>query len=418
MFASLAHHFDSGWSIQANAQYLRAKEITNLLYVWGSPDRTTGLGMSASPIYYQGEPRQYQISVQANGPLNLFGRQHELTAGAVYMHGKSGWDSADQIGNSAPVGDFNHWDGSYPEPVYGPTYVGRGQTETQLAVYAAARLNLSDRLKLIAGTRVTRFDRDITANWGSALYTMRESAVVTPYLGMLYDLSTYLTAYAGYTSIFSPQNLRDRNGGYLNPLEGRSYEAGLKSEFFDGALYASVAVFRIEQENFGVLDGGMLVPGTTEWAYRAEKGVKSEGYELEVTGKILPRWDVSLSWTQFSAKNREGERVAFRYPSRMLKLFTRYQLDGALSGLSIGGGIDWQGNMLDWRNNPVTGIRENVGQSTFATVGLMAHYQITKPLSVQANIYNLFDRKYYEGSWGTFTYGEPRRVLANLTYRF
>lgn len=418
VFASLDHYFESGWSIQVNAQYLRAKEVTNLLWFGGLPDRTTGLGMSAWPYYYRGKPRQHQINVQAGGPFELFGRTHELMVGAVYMHGKSGWDSADQIGDPAPVGDFNHWDGSYPEPAYGPTYVGRGQTETQSAAYAAARLNLSDPLKLIVGTRVTRFDRDITAMWGAPPYEMRESAVFTPYLGVLYDLSTHLTAYAGYTSIFSPQNLRDRNGGYLNPLEGQSYEAGLKSEFFDGNLYASASVFRIQQENFGVLDGGTLVPGTTERAYRAEKGVKSEGYELEVTGRILPRWDVSLSWTQFSAKNREGERVAFRYPSRMLKLFTKYDLSGALNGLSIGGNVEWQNDMPDWRANPATGLQENVGQSAFATVGLMARYQLNKSLSVQANIYNLFDKQYYEGSWGTFTYGEPRRILANLTYRF
>lgn len=44
----------------------------------------------------------------------------------------------------------------------------------------------------------------------------------------------------------------------------------------------------------------------------------------------------------------------------------------------------------------------------------MAHYQISRPLSVQTNVHNLN----YEGSWGTFTYGEPRRVSVSMKYRF
>lgn len=418
VFASLEHGFDNGWQIQANAQYLRAKEVTNLLWFGGRPDRATGLGMSAWPYYYEGDPKQYQFNVQASGPFDLFGRTHELTFGTLYSRGKSGWYSADQIGGPAPVGDFNRWDGNYPAPSYGPTSLGRWQNETQSALYGAARLNLSDPLKLIVGTRITRFDRDITAMWGSPPYSMRESAVFTPYLGMLYDINTYLTTYAGYTSIFSPQSLRDRSGGYLDPLEGRSYEAGLKSELFDGTLNASASVFRIQQENYGVLDGGALVPGTADPAYRAEKGVKTEGYELEVTGKILPRWDASLSWTSFIARNRDGSRVATRYPRQMFKLFTKYELTGALSGLSLGGSVEWQDDMPDYRANPVTGLRENVGQSAFAIVGLMASYRISKPLSVQANVYNAFDKKYYEGSWGTFTYGEPRRLSVSMKYTF
>lgn len=77
VFASLDHYFESGWSIQVNAQYLRVGEITNLLWFGGLPDRTTGLGMSAWPYYYRGKPRQHQINVQANGLCELFGRTPE-----------------------------------------------------------------------------------------------------------------------------------------------------------------------------------------------------------------------------------------------------------------------------------------------------------------------------------------------------
>jgi len=34
----------------------------------------------------------------------------------------------------------------------------------------------------------------------------------TPYVGLIYDFSGTLPAYASYTSIFDPQTARDRNG--------------------------------------------------------------------------------------------------------------------------------------------------------------------------------------------------------------
>ena len=83
------------------------------------------------------------------------------------------------------------------------------------------------------------------------------------------------STYVSYTEIFNPQTLRDANGGYLDPLTGKGYEAGVKAAWFDDKLNASLAVFRIEQDNLGVATGG-FVPGSSESAYEAANGVVSE----------------------------------------------------------------------------------------------------------------------------------------------
>ena len=125
-----------------------------------------------------------------------------------------------------------------------------------------------------------------------------------------------------------------------------------------------------------------------------------------------------MSYTYAAARNRDGARVNTRVPTRMFQLVTKYQLTGALKGLSIGGGVDWKNDMPFFLANPVSGVMEDIGQSGHALVNLMARYQIKKALAVQANIYNLFDKKYYESSWsGGITYGEPRRVLLTMDYK-
>jgi len=46
---------------------------------------------------------------------------------------------------------------------------------------------------------------------------------------LTYDLSKSATVYASYTSIFNPQDAKDRSGNYLDPIIGKSVEIGLKT---------------------------------------------------------------------------------------------------------------------------------------------------------------------------------------------
>src|SRR3546814_11468318 len=80
----------------------------------------------------------------------------------MYSHQKGGWTNRDpDPATVAPVGDFNTWDGSYPEPVWGERYrmSGFGTTE-QTAIYGVTRFQILDPLRLIAGGRLSRWTRD------------------------------------------------------------------------------------------------------------------------------------------------------------------------------------------------------------------------------------------------------------------
>ena len=66
-----------------------------------------------------------------------------------------------------------------------------------------------------------------------------------------------------------------------------------------------------------------------------------------------------MSYTYAAARNRDGARVNTRVPTRMFQLVTKYQLTGALKGLSIGGGVDWKNDMPFFLANPVSGVMED-----------------------------------------------------------
>lgn len=421
LFTSLKHRFGNDWSIRANANYHRQEEYSNLLWITGEPDKTTGEGMAAYPYLYITEPKQEEFGLTASGPFSLFGREHELMLGVMRHKYEGGWDNGGTPISAIPeVGNFFDWDGSYPVPVWGTPELGSFDTTIQSGAYASTRLQFSDSFKLIAGTRVSNWETTSDpAVWnGGEGYHMSHDDLVTPYLGAIYDLGEQVSAYASYTEIFKAQTARDRTGEYLDPLTGNSYELGLKGEFLEGALNASAAIFLIEQDNVATPDGDIKIPGTSQQAFYGAKGTESKGYELEMVGQLTEAWDISLSWTQFSAKDADDNDVSVEHPRKVLKLFSKYQLSGDWAGLSLGGGIDWQSEEPRRQTNPVTGVDEKIGQPAFTLLDLLAAYEFNDQLSLQLNVYNLLDESYYESSWGTYTYGDPVNARLQLRYTF
>ncbi len=241
------------------------------------------------------------------------------------------------------------------------------------------------------------------------------------YAGLVYDINETYSAYASYTDIFQPQLERDRFGNYLNPIEGTNYEAGLKGEFFDGKLNASVAVFQVRQDNLAQVDAGQFVPGTAppEQAYYGARGATSRGYEFDIGGQLAPGWDLSFGWSQFHAQDANDQDINTYMPRKLLKLFTRYRLPGAWSGLTLGGGVNWESSNYTMSYNPA-GNLERVQQSSFALVSLMARYDFNPALSLQLNIDNLLDEKFYSqiGFYDQLAYGPPRNFSLLLNYSF
>ncbi len=416
-FASIEHRLANDWAIKASYSYGDRTADSYLLYMYGASDRTTGLGMYTWPGSYQVHTKQSDASIQVGGPFELLGRRHELAAGYAYSKQDFTADSRAAAGGAAP--DFNAWNGALPEPTWGPLSYYGDATTTQQAIYAAASFSIADPLKLILGSRLTKYERAGDAA-SSAPYAMQFDHELTPYAGVVFDLSANTSLYASYTSIFQPQQKRDINGQYLDPIVGKSTEIGVKGEFFEGRLNASAALFHIKQDNLAQSTGEMIA-GTTppETAYRASEGATSKGFELEVAGELAKGWNASAGYTQFKLKDASGADINTIYPRKLLRIFTSYRLPGELAGLTLGGGVNWQGETYTYAANPL-GVTEKIDQKAYALVNLMARYDINKQWSAQLNVNNLLDETYYGmfDAYSQFTYGAPRNAMLSATYRF
>jgi outer membrane receptor for ferric coprogen and ferric-rhodotorulic acid len=408
-FANLTQNFDNGWQIRLNGTHAESNIDFKSLSPNGFPDESTGLGTTGYGYWYKGKRSVDAVDVFASGPFDLFGRQHQLLAGGNYSRQHNRYYTSSDP--AVVMGDFNNWNGDVTAN-WSDWSLSSEDTVRQKSAYTAARFSLADPLALIVGTRYTQYSTHGTS-------ADMEKNNLTPYSGLVYDINENWSVYASYTSVFQPQKYRDTEGKYLSPITGKNYEAGVKSDWLNGRLTASLAVFRIEQDNVAAQDGGNTVAGTSEQAYYAAQGVTSRGIEFELNGNVTDNLKMTFGATRYVARDADNDRFNPGLPQTSLKLFSSYNLP-TLPVLTVGGGVNWQNSTYEdvaWYSS-YSGNEERVHQKSYPLASLFTRYQMTPQMTVQANVNNLFDRTYYTYLGGYLVYGEPRSYSVSVSYAF
>ncbi|HWL27837.1 MAG TPA: TonB-dependent receptor plug domain-containing protein, partial [Burkholderiaceae bacterium] len=116
IFATLRHDFGNGWSILANYNRMRNAQSTELLYLSGLVDQTTGTIAFSYPYKDIGASVQNSFDAQVKGKLSLFGRDHELVLGALHSVQNRDDTTYDALAFPGDV-QYVDWDGAaFPYP--------------------------------------------------------------------------------------------------------------------------------------------------------------------------------------------------------------------------------------------------------------------------------------------------------------
>ena len=117
-----------------------------------------------------------------------------------------------------------------------------------------------------------------------------------------------------------------------------------------------------------------------------------------------------------------GDPFNSNYPRDLFRVFTTYRLDGALAGLTVGGGVNWQGQTYTVTSSAPAGNTTNnrLQQDSYALVNLMARYEINPNWSAQLNVNNLTDKRHFgmSAAFNQLNFQAPRSVSGTLKYRF
>ncbi len=414
LFAELEHRLDNGGLVKAAVRDVRRDNF----YRSGRANGAVAANgdFAFETVDLRGELKDRSADLYLSTPFALAGRQHRLLLGANRNERDSG------EGNYAygPRSTFNIFDPTYVDMAYPqivlPGFTGT-TTRTESALYGQAQFSVTERLRLLAGGRLSWAEIELKRRSdGQVTSRSAPGRQFTPNLAALFDLTPQLTAYASYAESFVVQSQLDAQGQLLVPRSAEQVEIGLKGEFLNKRLQTQAALFRIDDRNRAMTDP------LVSTASIAGGEVRSEGLELEASGQVAPGWDLLAGYaytrTEYlkGTAAQQGQVFATSTPRHVVNLSSRYAFrSGALRGFSVGGGVSWRSSFYA-QSGAVRLVSGN-----YALANLQLGYAFNDHVDLGLTVDNLFDKTYYEKVSGVSRqnfYGSPRSAVLALKLRY
>jgi len=232
-------------------------------------------------------------------------------------------------------------------------------------------------------------------------------SATTPNVGLLYQLTDDVSAYANYQEGFQPSSATTFSGNSLAPQQSKQAEAGLKGNFLDDKLSVTVAAYRISYSNQNISDPQH--PGFSI----AAGGAVSRGFEVEATGQILPGLNLIGQYTYDDYVRPYNPVVAVNMPKHSANLWTTYNFQtAALQGLGVGLGLTFSSSQ-----DVGTTSNYHIGSQLQTDVALFYRH---KNFGLNLAVKNLFNRNLYYSSTtpSLVTMGTTRTFLLTGTFDF
>lgn len=406
-FAEVTQQLGARWKWKTSVNFNNIYNDANIFYPYGTLN-ADGSGVNAYTSAYESSNRQLVFDSSMSGKFDLFGRSHELVFGANFSRSEFTNPSAEGEGDGVPVSYAELLAGSYAKPSFGEATSHINYLDVRRSLYASSRWSLTDRAHLLLGINYTQAASSGSAN--GAGYDQQSSGSA-PYVGLTYDVTRQITAYASFTKIFNPQYQLNIDNQLLGPARGRSAEAGIKGAFFENRLNTSLAVYRIHQSNIATSAG--FNPSTANYYY-AGASATSQGIEAEVSGQITPDWNLSVGATILRITDDNGQSTRLFVPRKAAHLSTTYRIPYFDHRLTVGSSLRWQ--------SATRYVEDGVGsarQGAYANLDFMVRYDVNRHFSITGTLNNALNKKYWstmEYNYGT--YGAPLNGSVNLTWRY
>ncbi|MFG6440290.1 TonB-dependent siderophore receptor [Roseateles sp. LKC17W] len=404
-FVEYAHKLGADWEAKATYNYRHSNEWTALLYVY--PGST---GLVGWPYRSVGSADNHVLDANVSGTFNAWGRKHSLVFGVNRSTEKTASDTYLLAPTCAdtpamlPVPAMPYGGNVVAEPSWGARTACNSGEQSLTRFYAASRLALTDSMKLIAGVNAMRHVRGGQSRYGSGGQLLDpKTEKLSPYVGLTYDITPDLLAYASYSDIFQPQEQADASGLLLAPVKGVNAETGVKAEWLNKALLTTLAVFTARQE--GLATYGGVTAGGQYWYKPMD--VKSRGFEVEATGRLSKDAKLTAGYTHLKLTGPDGKDIYEWVPRRTLNLTVSGRVP-ALPALNLGVNARWQSDVYK-----VGSAR----QDSYVLANGFAAYDLSNRTTLRLNVNNLFNKKAIGGLAYGAIYGAPRNVAVTLNYK-
>lgn len=289
-------------------------------------------------------------------------------------------------------------------------------------VYVQEQIDISI-VKLLIGLRQEWFTEIL--NKETTKEISQQTNAFIPRVGLVVEASENINLYSTWVKGFQPQGANiqsdpDRYGGPFDYMKSELYEVGLKTEWFNKRLSATLAVFKITQENS--LEQSPKA-GKADWRVPVDE--ESNGFELDVAGQILPNFSVVANYAYTDARivklKEEGAIKDLNVqrpstPRHAANLWTKYIFEnGSLKGLGAGIGVSYASERLGQVGRRATAA----SYPDYTLLNAVLYYKV-KDVQLQLNVNNVLNRTYWISGYDNLRNfpGAPRNINASVTYRF
>jgi iron complex outermembrane recepter protein len=430
------------WSYKLDDKW----KISNRFHYLADDETQTGLSVQTfNPVTYVATRRftdnplqrdMLSTNLDLSGEILTGPLKHELLAGVdwySYVDQYGGY-----IGPGALVPKLNIF-----SPVYG-NVTGIGDYYSNIAqdnilsrsrqrdfgVYAQDQMSFfDDRAHVLLGARWDEAQvatQKTYGNYAASCFPLCtgfpmnqafDAPRVSPRAGLLFKLTDEMAVYGSYSRSFGTNNGVSASGVIFAPEEALQWETGLKGQWYDGKLTASLTLFDLTKKN--VLQADPLNPGTST----PVGTVLSRGVELDVAGQVTENLSVIGSYTFDSAKitydhnnGTTGHRFNGVAPN-VGNIWAKWDTaPGLPEGWEFGGGFyamdrRWGDNLNTWV------------LPAYVTFDAMTAYRTLlggHKVTFRINVKNLADTRYfaYTDNGTNAYYGAPRTVIGSVNFQF
>lgn len=358
------------------------------------------------------------------GDFKILGMRNRLVAGLDFFNAKGNNNTAYVV--------FDNVNSVKPDDVrYGQ--ISKAAVEAKLAAitpaknttnqytysaYASNVLNVTNRLLAMVSLRVDRFDNKGTYNIANSKTTgAYAQTAFSPKFGLVYSVvKDKVSVFANYMNGFKNVAAATQPDGTVSnfkPQQANQWEGGVKMELFGGKLAGTISYYDIFVTN-------VTRPDPEKAGFTIQDGnIFSRGIEADIIANPLPGLNVIAGYAYNDSRNDEtdkttiGLRPVSAGPQNLANAWVSYTLlngDFKELGLGFGGNYASENKIT---NTTTTGIF-TLPEYTVFNASLFYN---ARTFRVGVKVDNLTDKEYFKG-WTTVEPMMPRRVSANVSFRF
>ena len=408
------HDFDDNWSILFGANY-RDTSLEGFATETGFGGVVNG-EVNRFRRYRDYDSTYQVLRAEVSGNVNVAGFENRLIIG-IDADKFENDQFALRVRGDQYINVFNPVYGGYALPT--PTSnTDRVEIQESVGLFIQDQISLTDKLDIRIGARFDDYEQRLNNRLANTK-TKQTQSRVSPQFGVVYQASDYVSVYGAYGENFRPLSGVDANGDGFDPNQSTSTEVGINFTLNDGALFGTVAVFKVEQDNMLVVDDA------TAFTYAAIGEAQSKGIEIDLTGELTETLEIWASYAYVDATIEnsffdanfgytvEAGASLLNVPEQQLSL----QL--VQSAVLYGKAVKFGGGLLHvGKRNGFFGTDFEL--PSYTTARVFVNYDVTDKIGIAAEVNNLFDETYYTNSFADAWVqpGTPRNVKFSASYKF